>query len=347
MVQSAYVSNVSSLLVFTGSKACTLAQELDKAAAEYRSLAFASSTKAAYKTHLKTYSTFCEDMGIPLVPITDSSLAQFAAYLAKKLSYPSIGKYLNIVRITHKEFGLDNPLQDNFSLDMVLKGIKRSKCHTVTRKLSITPQILLRIRTKLILSNPLDLLFWSTCLVAFFGLFRKSNLIPKSQSSFDPKKHLTVDDVQKCSQGLLLKIKWSKTIQYGERTYQAPLPYLKDHPLCPVTVLDALLSQNKETCGTPLFSIQSPPTILTHSSFVKTLRSHLECLGYPSSHFSGHSFRRGGATWAFQSGLPGEIIQSLGDWKSHAYLAYLELNSMDKFKYMKTFSTSLPTNTSV
>ena len=46
--------------------------------------------------------------------------------------------------------------------------------------------------------------------------------------------------------------------------------------------------------------------------------------------FSEHSFRRGGATWAFQSGVPGEMIQILGDWASDAYKKVLEFSMQDK-----------------
>ena len=36
-----------------------------------------------------------------------------------------------------------------------------------------------------------DLVFWAILLVGFFGMLRKSNLIPDSQASFDPIKQLT------------------------------------------------------------------------------------------------------------------------------------------------------------
>ena len=39
--------------------------------------------------------------------------------------------------------------------------------------------------------------------------------------------------------------------------------------------------------------------------------------------FASHSFRRGGASFAFQSGVPVELIKMLGDRKSDAVLLYL------------------------
>ena len=38
----------------------------------------------------------------------------------------------------------------------------------------------------------------------------------------------------------------------------------------------------------------------------------------------GQSFRQGGVCWALGLNIPGEIIKIMGDWKSAAYLAYLD-----------------------
>ena len=45
--------------------------------------------------------------------------------------------------------------------------------------------------------------------------------------------------------------------------------------------------------------------------------------------FSGHSLRRGGATFAFQCGIPSELIKLQGDWRSDAYMLYLTLPLAD------------------
>ena len=60
---------------------------------------------------------------------------------------------------------------------------------------------------------------------------------------------------------------------------------------------------------------------------------------FSSPHFitTGHSFRRGGATWAFQAGIPGELIQICGDWASDAYKRYLEFSMDDKLNLAAQF----------
>ena len=49
----------------------------------------------------------------------------------------------------------------------------------------------------------------------------------------------------------------------------------------------------------------------------------------PSS-FRGHSFCRGAASWAFNHGVPGELIQLYEDWTSDAYRVYLEFSVESK-----------------
>ena len=77
----------------------------------------------------------------------------------------------------------------------------------------------------------------------------------------------------------------------------------------------------------PLFLMPSPTGKLTvisipqlRSSFSR-LVSHLN---FPSRDFSLHSLRRGGATLAFQSGVPLEVIKSHGTWTSDAVWGYIK-----------------------
>lgn len=53
------------------------------------------------------------------------------------------------------------------------------------------------------------------------------------------------------------------------------------------------------------------------------LRNILQDLGLPAKDFTSHSFRRGGASFAFRAGLPVDLIKILGDWHSDAILLYL------------------------
>ena len=75
---------------------------------------------------------------------------------------------------------------------------------------------------------------------------------------------------------------------------------------------------------------------------ITRLRELLLQEGVPG-HYSGHSFRRGAATWAQQAGISGEDIQLLGRWTSDAYKRYIEVHPehiLGVSRRLQTFSPS-------
>ena len=59
---------------------------------------------------------------------------------------------------------------------------------------------------------------------------------------------------------------------------------------------------------------------IAHSVFTAKLRQSLSHTGLKASNYSGHSFHRGGATFAFCCGAPTELISL---WSSDAVLLYI------------------------
>ncbi|KAI8496690.1 hypothetical protein Bbelb_253450 [Branchiostoma belcheri] len=192
----------------------------------------------------------------------------YAVFLARTLKFSSIVGYLNIIRILHHEAGYENPLQDNWLLQTTLRGIRRYHGDSVQQKLPITPSILRAIHNKLDFSRAYHVVFWAACVVAFFSFFRA-----------------------------VITVRWSKTIQFKERTVLIPIPRITDCPLCPTTAVEKAfyLTDTAEPDG-PTFVLpqETGPgfTPLTHKPLVTTLRTLLRQCGYPDSAYSGHSFRR-------------------------------------------------------
>ncbi len=262
------------------------------------------------------------------MPISATNVCRYAAYLAgiKQLAASSVPKYLNIIRVLHKEYGFPNPLQENWFLDHVMRGIKKEHGTIIKKKLPITPEILLRMRDTLDMDAPVNVVFWAVCTVLFFGLLRKSNALVSG--TFIAQKHLCRRDIHAHWWGLHLDIKWTKTIQDGSRVLQVPLPRVPGHPLCPTTVVCRALEASREAKAEgPAFCYVAGGCVipLTYPVFIKMLKCCLSRLGYPASEYAGHSFRRGGASLALISHVPGEIIQLLGDWRSQVYREYLDV----------------------
>lgn len=198
---------------------------------------------------------------------------------------------------------------------------------------------LLLIRSALCLDIKEDLSFWAACLIAFFLLLRPGNFLSQGPICV-PDRDLCIQNISPHAKGFLLSLNWTKTLQFREHQLQVTLPDLHGHPLCPASALRSLfrlLFANPLTSDTSPLLQRTDGKPLSYSWFLSRLRKIL-----PGEGITGHSFRRGGATWAFQQGLQGELIQELGFWKSNAYLRYLESNLDQKFANMYQFGRGLP-----
>ena len=278
------------------------------------------------------------------MPLSQANACRYIAFLSQRLAYKynSVKLYINVVRIMHLEAGHANPFSNSWIVDTLLRGTKRVLGAAQKQKLPITPQILLSLFPLIDFSSSFDVTFWAACLVAFFSFFRRSNLLVKSLSSFDPHPHLCRRDASFSSEGVTLEDRWSKTIQYRERVLYVPLPRIPNSPLCSSqALLLSLRLPNSPLCSSqalllslrlsispidgPLFTFSGPRgwVPLSGNLFNQKLLQLLARLNLDPSLYSGHSFRRGGASFALECGLPTEVIQAQGDWASNAYQLYV------------------------
>lgn len=286
------------------------------------------------------------------MPCSSHNLLRYVVFLARTLAASSIACYLNVVRILHLQRGFPNPLQDTlfkFQKELLMRGIKRLRGNVVRQKLPITPDILHKLHGKLDLTNSLDATFWATCVIAFFSFFRKSNLLIPSASSFDPLKHLRIRDIRVYNWGLLLLVRWSKTIQYRNRTLLVPVPRIEHSKLCPhKAIVNAFkllgAHDSAKLRDGPAFVYTSGDQVkpLTYTTFTTKLSKLLEQCGFDGTQYSGHSFRRGGATFALHCGVPGHYIKLQGDWLSNAYERYLDTSLQYKIMAVNMMGKSIP-----
>ena len=272
------------------------------------------------------------------MPISEANLARYIAYLEAKLTYNSIKQYLNIVRLLHLEHGFPNPLKTSWYLQSLLSGCKRVLGNKQTPKLPMTLPLLEKIFQKLDLASPFHLVFWAACLLAFFSFLRKSNLFfghCAGRSSY-----LKRGEVKFHPQGATLHISHTKTIQYQERELVIPVPHIPGSYMCPSTALRLIYKLVTGPANSPLLSYptHAGPKALSYLSFTNTLKSLLQELGISPSLYSGHSFRRGGATFAFACNLPSELIKEQGGWRSDCYQRYLEPDLATKFTVAKAMA---------
>jgi integrase len=91
--------------------------------------------------------------------------------------------------------------------------------------------------------------------------------------------------------------------------------------LCPVTALLAYLAIRPSVPG-PLFLFENGLT-LSRPRLIRALHQVLLLASIDDSRYGGHSFRIGAAMAAAKAGVSESMIQTIGRWKSSAYLLYI------------------------
>jgi integrase len=180
---------------------------------------------------------------------------------------------------------------------------------------------------------------WSAALIMFFGLLRRANVLATSQRGMD--KCIKRSDIIFYDWGIQITVNKTKTIQYQERALQLPLPRLKDSIFCPAQALFHAMQQNQQAPMDGSAYVLRNGQLLTTNMFVKQIRHCLQALNLPAKQYGGHSFRRGGASWAYQVGIPVETIRQLGDWKSLAYMDYIHVNKQTLFNAVRQMQCKL------
>jgi hypothetical protein len=291
----------------------------------FKSFAFASSTKKAYRTHMITFLRFCIYYGVAPVPVEQSTMACYVAHLARTMAPSSINIYLNIIRIMHEESGLVNPLKENYEVMMIKRGVNRVKGCPPKQKAPVTVDILIDLFQGLDLSKNSEKAFHCALLVGFFGFLRKASLFPAGVG-VPVGKRLSRQDVTHLDlESFVLQCHHSKTIQFGQRVHEIPYSVCSDIRMCPVF---AMLSHLGSSCllpSAPLFNYveRGVEHFYTHGEFVARLKVSIKVTGRDPRTISCHSLRRGGATLSFACGISGEQIKLRGDWASDCYQQYV------------------------
>ena len=294
-----------------------------------RRAAYAAGTRKNHRTQWKAYLSFCLYFDLPYLPASLDTVCLYCQFLSCSMTPQSVRNYLSVVKLLHIVTGFDFPFYETFELCLTLCGLDHMHRHLPSCAPPVTPDLLCALMQ--CRGSQFDFIFNCTFLFTFFLFARISNLVPVLARSFDPTKHLCCRDIKITSFGLSVSFKLSKTNQTGTKVLTLPLLSNSDHLLCPVQAYLKMCTFLPAPVSAPAFFTLEGHfghyTIITKSQFMSVFRSHLQRLGVSdSSKFRGHSFHRGGATWAFRSGVPGELIQVYGDWASDAYKVYLEFS---------------------
>ena len=287
---------------------------------------YAKGSAANILSGIRQYLYFTLYFLLPILPSSVDTLICFLEFMSLTSSYEHLKHLLSSVKFLHEAYDLPFPV-NNFKLDMTLQGLKRRLAKVAFQVLPITPSVLRAIFSLLDLRRNEDLALWCAYLVSFYGLLRKKNAVPENQK-FDHKKVLTRQNfvIDLVGYRIYMYIGFSKTIQFGQRDLVLPIPGNQDPVLDPVRHLHDLFTRVPCPPTSPAFTYK-PGSYIKYGQFTKKLKDLLTRAGYDADQYSGHSFRRGGASYLHACGGSALQVQSAGDWSSGCFTRYLFLTT--------------------
>ena len=268
-------------------------------------------TVRAYKSDFEDFTLFCIKNGLKSLPTEPKIVSLYLTYLSSKnVRTSTIKRRLVSIGVIHKMKGhyLDTKhpiIVENFMGIKRLKGISQNgkKPLLINDLKEIIDVInkqeepdLKKLRNKALL------------LLGFAGGFRRNELVS-----------LNFEDLDFVFEGVKIKIKRSKTDQFGEG-FMKGIPHFENYLYCPVKNLKNWLNISKIKRG-PIFvrfskGVNLTNIRLTDQSVALIIKEYLTKAGVDNKNYSGHSLRSGFATSAAEAGAEERSIMAMTGHKS-------------------------------
>ena len=278
-------------------------------------------TWTSYRSMFITFMAFCEFVNTDILNLKLSTILMFIEFLAyNSLKHVSILNYISAIKSQLKWFELPATIFDHDKVKHMLKAVNLS-IRTPPKFKGIFDVSSLTLIIKCCDLFPHSLVFKTLYLFAFFGFLRISNLLPSSQLSFDIKKQLCRGDVLLNGTSIIVLVKWSKTLQASNQGSFILLPQLHNQSLCPVTNFLNMQKIYPALDNDPLFCIERIP--ITQVRARSHLKKILHRLGLDPEYHNFHTFRRSGATLAFNQNIDLQRIKDHGTWSSDSVYTYI------------------------
>ena len=278
-------------------------------------------------SHLRQLSIFCVAFNVQFLPADRNTLLGFIELMSRTCGYDHVQHILSSVKFLH-EFSGHSYAGDSIEFKVLLRGLRRKLAKPTRQVLPITPEILILMYEHIDLNNAADLAHWSSFLFALRLLYRKSSIAPESIKKFNSFTDLSRQKAVMAHGTVLVYQDFSKTNQFMATTRVTPLVAGNIQALDPCFHYQKLVTEHEVPLSYPAFSYYSDGSIkcVTRKSFNSMLKLLLSKIGLNPDLWSGHSFRRGGASLLYRLGIDPLTIQACGDWSSDTFLRYLEVN---------------------
>jgi hypothetical protein len=287
---------------------------------------YAKNSSRNVLSHIRQWLFFSIFFKLCILPASIDDVILFVELMAITSGYDHIKNLIGSIAFLHKV--LDLPFErESFRLRLTLQSLKRKLARAPLQALPISIEHLQKMYQFVNLDDPADLAIWTSILVGFFGLFRKMNLVPEDLKDLDSFKILTRRKILlDNSRGVaLILVNFAKNNQFGQKELVVPLISNKCRALDPVFHLNLLFSQTSAPPDSPAFTYKKQGRLqsVSYKTFTARLKSLLSQAGLSPEQYSGHSLRRGGASFLHACGASHLQIQASGDWASSVFTKYL------------------------
>jgi len=253
-------------------------------------------------------------------------------------------QYLAGIKSYQLDLGIDCKAFYDPRLERTIKGIKRDHDEPNRRERTpLTRPLLLQILLCITPTSYENLVIRAAFTLAFAGFLRVGEFTYKEADrelgpSFS-KWYLTKGSIRLHHSGAFMELNLpsSKTDPF-RKGIKLTIAACHDSG-CPVRAMKAFLAiDTHRPKHAPLFCHgQLAQQAFTREHVVQKLQELAITAGLGRGSWSGHSFRRGAATWAAEIGITENEIQTLGRWRSDAYKAYIEYTRKEQLSLSKRF----------
>jgi len=295
----------------------------------------ANNTVRAYKSDFNDFGLFCAQNGFKSLPSEPKVISLYLTYLStKNVKMSTLKRRLVSIGVIHKLKGHYLDTKHPSIIENIM-GIKRRK-----GSIQLGKKPLLINNLKQII-NVIDkekndeikkIRDRSIILIGFSGGFRRNEIVS-----------LDYEDLDFVEEGLKIRLKRSKTDQFGEGSVKG-LPYFDNSEYCPVVSIRNWIKISKINSG-PLFrrftkGSKLSVNRLSDQTVALLLKKYLKIAGIENRNYSGHSLRSGFATSAAESGAEERSIMAMTGHKStemvRRYIKEANLfknNALNKLKF--------------
>jgi site-specific recombinase XerD len=266
--------------------------ELQDEAKEHLANSKAENTIRAYQTDWTQFSEWCEKYRLQALPANPETVAYYITFLAKTLKASSIKRKIAAISQRHETAGYPSPTKT-----APVKGVWNGIQRTIGTKEEGKDALWLDDLREMIKVIPQDTLTGlrnrALLIIGWAGALRRSEL-----------SGLTVENISKTRDGLILHLNRSKTDQKG-KGQEVAIPYGSNPLTCPVRSLEDWLAASGISDGSLFRGINRHGHILgglTPQSIRLIVKDCCEKVGLEPDKYGAHSLRSGFCSTAAKAG---------------------------------------------